>query len=73
MRDKKKYSILIRVICGLLGVLGIAATAFNALSAQEFVFEFKLVAIAFACFIFIYVGATGKNPLDSKKSTEIEK
>ena len=67
MSEKKKYSIFIRIICGIIGSLGIAATIFNSLKAENFTFELKLLAIAFACFIFLYVGITGTNPLETVK------
>lgn len=69
MNEKKKYSMFIRIVCGLIGVLGIAATIFNAIKAENFSFEFKLIAMAFAFFIFIYVAVTGTNPLETTKKT----
>jgi len=72
MSEKKKYSMFVRMVCGLLGLLGIAATAFNTLTAEEITFEIKLLAIAFACFIFIYVAITGKNPLETTKKSSGE-
>ena len=71
MSVKKKYSMFIRIVCGLIGALGVAATIFNAIKAENFSFEFKLVAMAFAFFIFIYVAITGTSPLEiTKKSDE---
>lgn len=67
MSEKKKYSIFIRIICGIIGSLGIAATIFNLLKAENFTFELKLLAIAFSCFIFLYVGIMGTNPLEAVK------
>jgi heme A synthase len=64
LSSTKKYSIFIRVVCGILGVLGGVAVIFNALNAEQFVFEFRLLAIAFGLFIFIYVAIVGSNPLD---------
>ncbi len=63
MSSVKKYSMFIRIICGVLGVSTIAATIFNALNSDQFVFEFRIVAIAFAAFIFIFAAITGTNPL----------
>ena len=70
MSEKKKYSMFIRIVSGLIGALGIAATIFNAIRAENFSFEFKLVAMAFAFFIFIYVAVIGRNPLESTKKTD---
>ena len=67
MSEKKKFSMSIRIVCGLLGSLGIAATIFNSLKAENFAFEFKILAIAFACCVFLYVAITGKNPLETAK------
>jgi len=61
----KKYSIFIRIICGVLGVSTIVAMIINAINSEQFVFEFKVVAIAFAAFIFIYTAITGTSPLAS--------
>ena len=63
MESVKKYSISIRIICDVLGVSAIFATIFNVYNSVEFVFDFNLIAIAFAAFIFIYVAITGANPL----------
>ena len=68
MGEKKKYSMFIRITCGLIGSLGIAATILNYLKAENFTFEFKLLAIAFACGIFLYVAITGTNPLETSKN-----
>ena len=65
MSSVKKYSIFIRIICGVLGVSTIAAMILNAINSEQFVFEFKVVAIAFAAFIFIFTAITGTNPLKS--------
>ena len=66
----KKHTMLIRIVCGLFGLLGIAATIFNSLRADNFIFEFKLIAIAFACCIFLYVAITGTNPLGNAKKED---
>ncbi|KGJ90217.1 hypothetical protein [Colwellia psychrerythraea] len=65
MSSVKKYSLFIRVICGVLGVSTIGVMIFNALNSEQFVFEFKVVAIAFAVCIFIFTAITGTNPLAS--------
>ena len=70
MSDKKKYSMFIRIVCGLIGALGIAAAIYNAIKAESFSFEFKLIAMAFAFFIFIYVAITGTSPLEKAKKTD---
>ena len=67
MSEKKKYSVFIRMVCGLLGSLGIVATIFQSLKADRFTFELKLIAVAFACFIFLYVAIKGTNPLEKSK------
>jgi len=70
MSEKKKFSMYIRIVCGLLGLLGIAATIYNSLKAENFTFESKLVAIVFACSIFILVAITGSNPFETAKEAE---
>ena len=63
MSSVKKYSLFTRVICGVLGLSTVGAMIFNALNTEQFIFEFRLVAIAFAAFIFIFTAITGTNPL----------
>ena len=53
-------------MCGLIGLLGLAAAIFNGIMAEEFSFELRHIAMAFAFFIFVSVAISGTNPLDRK-------
>ena len=64
MKTKKKYSPAIRTLCGILGLLGIAAMAFNAVQEGAFEPGLMLFASLFAGFIFLFVAIFGTSPLD---------
>ena len=61
---KKRYSPLVRTICGVLGGLGFVAIAFNAVQEDGIRISFSLMASTFAGFIFLYVAFFGVSPLD---------
>ena len=68
MSEAKKHSVFIRLICGILGVLGIATLIFNFNNTGSIETSFLSFASGFALFIFLFVAIKGTNPLDSKKS-----
>ena len=70
MGDRKKYSVFIRLICGILGVLGIATLIFNFNNKGEFEISLLSLASAFALFIFLFVAIKGTNPLETNKGNE---
>ena len=70
MNEAKKYSVFIRLICGILGILGIAMLIFNFNSTGKVEFSFLSLASAFALFIFLFVAIKGTNPLESNKSNQ---
>lgn len=63
----KKYSPVIRITTGLLGVLGVVAIGFDALQngdrQLDVIFFLLLFAKLFAAYIFFYVAMFGTNPL----------
>ena len=61
---KQKHSVLIRIICGVLGVLGVAAIGFNAVQDGGIEPSFILFAKLFAGFVFLYVAIFATNPLE---------
>lgn len=70
MSETKKYSIFIRLICGILGVLGIATLIFNFNNTGEIELSLLSLASAFALFIFLFVAIKGTNPLETNKSKQ---
>lgn len=68
MSEKKKYSIIIRIACGLLGSGGIAVPfiIFHALKSDNFVFAFNAIPIAYVSFLFVYIAIKGEAPLKLK-------
>jgi len=70
MATNRKYSLPIRLTCGVIGLLGFAAIAFNAIQAGKIEFSLMLFASMFAGFIFLYVAIFGSNPLDNKEGSE---
>ena len=64
MSETKKYSVLIRLICGVLGALGIAALIFNFSNTGEIEISLLSLATAIALFIFLFVAIKGTNPLE---------
>lgn len=70
MAKNKTYSLAIRLVCGVLGLLGFVAIGFNAVQAGRIEISFMLFASMFAGFIFLYVAMFGTNPLDRKREME---
>ena len=70
MSEAKKYAVFIRLICGILGVLGIATLIFNFNNTGKIEISFLSLASAFALFIFLFVAIQGTNPLESNKSNQ---
>jgi hypothetical protein len=67
---KQKYSLTIRIICGVLGVLGVAAIALNAVRDQGIQPSFLLFVKLLAGFIFLYVAIFAANPLDFRSRND---
>ena len=66
MSDQKRYSKWVRIVCGTLGLLGLAAIAFNYFHTGKFSFGFLLFAQLFAIFLFIYVAIWGVSPIEDR-------
>ena len=64
MNTQDKISPFVRVVSGLLGVLGFAAIAFNASNNDGIKPDFLLFASFFVGFIFLYVVFYAKYPWD---------
>ena len=65
--ENEKISPVIRVISGILGLLGFVAIAFNATQDGGLNFDMLLFASFFAGFIFLFVAFFGKYPWDRTK------
>lgn len=63
---------MIRVISGVIGILGFAAIAFNASQDGGIKLDFMLFASFFAGFIFLYVSFFGKYPWDRKSRDDTD-
>lgn len=70
LSKQEKISPSIRVVSGLIGVLGFAAIAFNASQNGGLKPDVMLLASCFAGFIFLYVSFFGKYPWDKTKADE---
>ena len=64
MSKQQIISPFIRVVSGMIGVLGFVAIAFNAIQDGEIRPSFMLFASFFAGFVFLYVSFFGKYPWD---------
>ena len=63
MNDKKQYSIPIRVVCGLLGSLGIAEIAYSYLNQGEFQIGIILLVKVAVSVVFLFVAVKGFSPI----------
>jgi hypothetical protein len=63
-RKEARISTAIRVVSGMLGILGFAAIAFNAFHKGDLKLDLLLFASFFAGFVFLYVAFFGKYPWD---------
>ena len=70
MSTQERISPLIRVVSGVIGILGFAAIAFKAMQDGGLKPDVMLFACFFAGFIFLYVAFFGKYPWDRAKSDE---
>ncbi|MDX1509125.1 MAG: hypothetical protein R3358_12640 [Woeseiaceae bacterium] len=70
MSKQKRISPFIRVVSGVLGILGFAAIAFNALQDDGLEPDLALLASFFAGFIFLFVAFFGKYPWDRAEIDE---
>lgn len=62
---KSGYSIFIRSVCGILGILGLAAIGFEAVHDAGIQPGFMLFVKLWACFIFLYVALFAASPLET--------
>lgn len=70
MKEEKKISPLVRIVSGVIGLLGFAAIAFNAAQKGGLEPDLVLVASFFAGFIFLYVSFFGRYPWDRSRNAE---
>ena len=72
LSKQEKISLVTRIVCGVIGILGFAAIAFNASIDGGLKPGVMLFASFFAGFIFLYVSFFGKYPWDRPKADESE-
>ena len=72
MNRRERISPVIRVLSGVVGILGFAAIAFNASQAGGIEPDFMLFASFFAGFIFLYVAFFGAYPWNGKSTDDAE-
>ena len=70
MSKQERISPFIRTVSGVIGVLGFAAMAFNAMQDDGLKPDVTLFASFFAGFIFLFVALFGKYPWDRGKRDE---
>ena len=70
MSAQERISPFIRIVSGVLGVLGFAAIAFNASQDGGLNVDIVLFASVFAGFIFLYVAFFGKYPWSNAEPDE---
>ena len=70
LNKQERISPFIRVVSGILGILGFAAIAFNAMQDSGLKPGLVLFASFFAGFIFLFVAFFGKYPWDRTKTDE---
>lgn len=72
MNRRERISPFIRVLSGIIGMLGFAAIAFDASQDGGIKPDFMLFASFFAGFTFLYVAFFGTYPWDRKSSDDVE-
>ena len=70
MNKQEKMSPFIRMISGVAGILGFAATAFNAWQHGGMRLSVMLFASFFAGFVFLYASFFGKYPWNRSNAVE---
>ena len=70
LNEQEKISPLIRATSGVIGILGFAAIAFNAVNDGGFRLSIVTLASFFAGFIFLFVAFFGKYPWDRSKAED---
>lgn len=70
MSEQERISPFIRVVSGVIGILGFAAIAFNASQDGGLKPDLAMLASFFAGFIFLYVAFFGKYPWDRTRNDE---
>ena len=70
MSEQERTSPFIRVVSGVIGILGFAAIAFNASQDGGLKPDLVMLASFFAGFIFLYVAFFGKYPWDRTRNDE---
>ena len=70
MNEQEKISPLVRATSGVIGILGLAAIAFNAVNDGGLELNIGTFASFFALFIFLFVASFGKYPWDRSKTEE---
>lgn len=70
MSEQEKMSPLVRVASGVIGVLGLAAIAFNAANDGGLRPGVLTIASFFAGFIFLFAAFFGKYPWDRSTTKE---
>jgi hypothetical protein len=72
MSEQERISPTVRVVSGVIGILGFAAIAFNASQDGGIKLDFMLFASFFAGFVFLFVAFFGKYPWDMKNTDDAE-
>lgn len=70
MSKQEKISPLVRIVSGVIGVLGFVAIAFNAANDGGLQLNVVTLASFFAGFIFLFVSFFGKYPWDRSRAIE---
>ena len=72
MTRRERISPVIRILSGVIGILGFSAIAFDASQAGGIEPDFMLFASFFAGFIFLYVAFFGTYPWNGKSTDDAE-
>lgn len=70
LSEQEKISPIIRVVSGVIGILGFGAIAFNAVQVGGLKPGLMLFASFFAGFIFLFVALFGKYPWDRAERSD---